>query len=107
MAKSSSGTRASGMDTERFITEDLSPDLVRPDRKYEKPRFGDFGGIDQWVESVFDSLKGQLGLDQHGASTIDVVYARVAAKMLTLAAGIWHNWRIDTPRKRSLITYDH
>ncbi|MDR7083863.1 hypothetical protein J2X01_004216, partial [Arthrobacter ginsengisoli] len=24
-----------------------------------------------------------------------------------LAAGIWHNWRINAPRKRSLIAYDH
>ncbi|MDQ0867333.1 hypothetical protein QF036_004984 [Arthrobacter globiformis] len=35
------------------------------------------------------------------------VYARVAARLLALAAGIWHNWRINVPRKRSLIAYDH
>lgn len=96
-----------GKDFERFITEDLQAHLLRPDRKDEAPRFGSFGGIRQWVESVFDTLKGQLGLEAHGARTIEGVYARVAAKLLAMAAGIWHNWRTDAPRKRSLIAYDH
>lgn len=96
-----------GKDFERFITEDLGAHLIRPDRKDEKPRFGVFGGIRQWVESVFDTLKGQLGLEAHGARTIEGLYARVAAKLLAMAAGIWHNWKTNAPRKRSLITYDH
>ncbi|NUL49542.1 transposase, partial [Cellulosimicrobium funkei] len=96
-----------GQEFERFITEDLGAHLIRPDRKDEKPRFGNVGGIRQWVESVFDTLKGQLGLERHGARTIEGVYARVAAKLLAMAAGIWHNWRINAPSKRSLIAYDH
>jgi hypothetical protein len=96
-----------GRGFERFITEDLGAHLLRPDRKDEKPRFGAFGGIRQWVESVFDTLKGQLGLEAHGARTIEGVYARVAAKLLAMAAGIWHNWKTNAPRKRSLIAYDH
>jgi hypothetical protein len=96
-----------GRDFERFITEDLGAHLIRPDRKDEKPRFGKLGGIRQWIESVFDTLKGQLGLEHHGGRTIAGVYARVAARLLALAAGIWHNWRINAPRKRSLIAYDH
>lgn len=96
-----------GRDFERFITEDLGAHLIRPDRKDEKPRFGKLGGIRQWIESVFDTLKGQLGLEDHGGRTMAGVYARVAAKLLALAAGIWHNWRINAPRKRSLIAYDH
>ena len=96
-----------GRDFERFITEDLGAHLIRPDRKDEKPRFGKLGGIRQWIESVFDTLKGQLGLEDHGGRTMAGVYARVAARLLALAAGIWHNWRINAPRKRSLIAYDH
>ena len=61
----------------------------------------------QWIESVFDSLKGQLGLEHHGARTLDGLYARVASKHLALSAGIWHNWKTNEPRKRSLIAYDH
>ena len=96
-----------GREFEAFITEDLGATLIRPDRKDEKPRFGRLGGIRQWIESVFDTLKGQLGLEEHGGRTLDGVYARVGARLLALAAGIWHNWRINAPRKRSLIAYDH
>lgn len=96
-----------GKDFERFIAEDLGANLVRMDRKDEKPRFGKFGGIRQWIESVFDSLKGQLGLEHHGARTLDGLYARVASKLLALSAGIWHNWKTNEPRKRSLTAYDH
>lgn len=96
-----------GKDFERFITEDLGAHLIRPDRKDEKPRFGKLGGIRQWIESVFDTLKGQLTLEEHGGRTIEGVKARVGARLLALAAGIWHNWLTGTPRKRSLIAYDH
>lgn len=96
-----------GRDFEAFISEDLGATLIRPDRKDEKPRFGRLGGIRQWIESVFDTLKGQLGLEDHGGRTLAGVYTRVAARLLALAAGIWHNWRINAPRKRSLIAYDH
>jgi hypothetical protein len=96
-----------GRDFERFISEDLGAHLIRPDRKDEKPRFGKLGGIRQWIESVFDTLKGQLTLEQHGGRTLQGVKARVGARLLALAAGIWHNWLIDAPRKRSLIAYDH
>jgi hypothetical protein len=96
-----------GRDFEAFITENLGATLIRPDRKDEKPRFGRLGGIRQWIESVFDTLKGQLGLEDHGGRTLAGVYTRVAARLLALAAGIWHNWRINAPRKRSLIAYDH
>lgn len=64
------------------------------------------GGIRQCIESVFDTLKGQLSLEDHGGRTLAGVYTRVAARLLALAAGIWHNWRINA-RKRSLIAYDH
>jgi len=96
-----------GRDFERFITEDLGAYLIRPDRKDEKPRFGKLGGIRQWIESVFDTLKGQLTLEQHAGRTLAGVYARVAARLFALAAAIWHNWHIKTPRKRSLIAFDH
>ena len=96
-----------GRDFEAFITENLGATLIRPDRKDEKPRFGRLGGIRQWIESVFDTLKGQLSLEDHGGRTLAGVYTRVAARLLALAAGIWHNWRINAPRKRSLIAYDH
>lgn len=96
-----------GADFEAFVTQQLGARLIRPDRKDEKPRFGKLGRTRQWIESVFDTLKGQLGLERHGARTLDGIYARVGAKLLALAAGIWHNWLTGVPRKRSLTAYDH
>lgn len=96
-----------GREFEAFITDDLSAQLIRPDRKDENPRFGKLGGIRQWVESVFDTLKGQLTLEEHGGRTPAGIYSRVAARLLALAAGIWHNWLTDAPTKRSLTAYDH
>ncbi len=96
-----------GKDFEAFITDDLGAELIRPDRKDEKPRFGKLRGIRQWVESVFDTMKGQLTLEDHGGRTPAGVYSRVAARLLALAAGIWHNWLTAAPAKRSLIAYDH
>jgi len=92
---------------EEFITDELEAHLIRPDRKDEKKRFGKLGGIRQWVESVFDTLKGQLTLEDHGGRTIPGIYSRIAARLLALATGIWHNWLIGASHKRSLIAYDH
>lgn len=96
-----------GREFEDFVHAELGATLIRPDRRDERPRFGSLGGIRQWVESVFDTLKDQLGLEHHRGRTIDSVHARVAAKLLALAAAIWHNWLIDAPDKRSLTAYDH
>jgi hypothetical protein len=95
-----------GRDFEASV-ESIGAHPIRPDRKDEKPRFGNFGRIRQWIESVFDTLKGQLGLERHGARTLAGVYARVGAKLLAMSAAIWHNWATNAPRKRSLTAYDH
>ncbi len=92
---------------EAFVTDELGAHLIRPDRKDEKKRFGKLGGIRQWVESVFDTMKGQLTLEDHGGRTIAGVYSRVAGRLLALATAIWHNWLIGAPSKRSLTAYDH
>ena len=76
---------------EIFITDELGAELIRPDWKNQKPRFGELGGMRQRVESVFDTLTGQLTLEDHGGRSIPGVYARIAGRRLTLAAGIWHN----------------
>ena len=96
-----------GKDFESFIRDQLGAELIRPDRKDEPPRFGKLARARQWIEAVFDTLKGQLTLEQHGGRTLPGVYARVAARLLALAAAIWHNWRTGATSKRSLIAYDH
>jgi hypothetical protein len=81
--------------------------LVRPDRADEPRRFGSMGRMRQWIESLFDTLKDQLGLERHGGRTLQGVFVRVAQRLLALAACIWWNWQIGAPRKRSLVAYDH
>jgi ClpX C4-type zinc finger len=49
----------------------------------------------------------ELGLEQHGGRTLAGVYVRVAQRLLALAAGIWWNWELGQPDKRSLVAYDH
>jgi hypothetical protein len=96
-----------GREFEAFITDQLGAHLARPDRRDEPTRFGKLARIRQWIEAIIDTLKGQLTLENHGARTLAGVYARVGARLLALAAAIWHNWRIDAPIKRSLTAYDH
>jgi hypothetical protein len=95
-----------GRDFETFVHEELGAHLIRPDRKDEPARLGKLARCRQWIEAVFDTLKGQLNLEEHGGRTPAGVYARVAARLLALATAIWHNWHIGAPVKRSLIAYD-
>jgi hypothetical protein len=86
--------------------------LIRPDRKHEKPRFGKLGSIRQWIESINDTLKGQLSLEDHGGHIPEGVWARICQRILALAAGVWHSWAlwenglIDAPG-RHFTNYDH
>jgi hypothetical protein len=90
----------------------LDATLIRPDRKGEKPRFGKLGGMRQWIESVYDTAKGQLSLEEHGGHIPDGVWVRVCQRVLALAAGVWHNWllweagEIEKPG-RHFTAYDH
>jgi hypothetical protein len=94
-----------GHDFEQLMAE-FGAIFQRPDRKGEEPRFGGLGGIRQWIESVFDTLKGQLSLEQHGAITMPGLMTRISQRLLALAAGLWHNWNTGNPG-RHLTAYDH
>jgi DDE family transposase len=96
-----------GKEFETFITEQLGAHFIRPDRKDEPARYGKLGRVRQWVEAVFDTLKGQLDLEAHGGRTLAGVFTRVAQRLLALTTVIWHNWNINAPVKRSLTAYDH
>ena len=78
--------------------------FLRPDRKGEPARFGRLGSVRQWIESVFWTCKGQLGLERHGARTIPGLASRIGLRLLTLAAGLWHNEMIGRPG-RELAAY--
>lgn len=89
------------------LVRDLDALLARPDRRGEPYRFGTLGGVRQWIEAIFDTLKDQLGLERHGAHTIQGVWIRIAQRLLALATGVWFNWQLDASVKRSLLAYDH
>jgi hypothetical protein len=86
---------------------ELSVVLVRPDRADEPARFGNLGGVRQWIEAIIDTLKDQLSLEGHGAHTIQGVWIGVAQRLLALATSVWFNWQLGAPVKRSLVAYDH
>lgn len=46
---------------------ELGAIFLRPDSKDEPPRFGKLGSIRQWIESIIDTIRGQLSLERHGA----------------------------------------
>ena len=83
--------------------------LLRPARKGEPERPGArfFKPLRQTVESIFQTLKGQLDLERHSARTISGVIVRVVQRLLALTAAIWHNDKTGAPVHRSLIAYDH
>src|SRR3954453_8642945 len=94
-----------GADFEQLVSS-LGGRLLRPDRKDEQPRFGSLGGVRQWIESTFETLKGQLSLERHGGRTLSGLISRIARRLLALTAVILHNWQIGTPG-RKLTAYDH
>lgn len=98
----------SGPNLEKQLAE-RHIDLLRPARKTEKQRWGAavLKKIRQLIESVNDTLQGQLDLEQHGGRTYEGVATRVAQRILAMAAAIWHNSHADQPITRSLIAYDH
>jgi hypothetical protein len=94
-----------GAEFERWMA-DRGATFLRPDRRDEEPRFGSLGRVRQWIESVFWTCKGQLGLERHGARTLPGLCARVGIRLLALAAGLWHNWEIGEPG-RHFTAYAH
>ena len=95
-----------GRDFEQLVAS-YGAALLRPDRADEPHRHGPLGRFRQWIESSFNTLKDQLGLERHRGRTLAGVYVRVAQRLLALAAAIWWNWEIAAPDKRSLVAYDH
>jgi hypothetical protein len=91
----------------KALTDSMGLRLLRPDRKDETYTNGNLGGVRQRIESVNQTLKNQLDLEQHGGRTPAGVLTRVAQRLLAMAAAIWHNWTTDSIRKRSLTAYDH
>jgi hypothetical protein len=83
--------------------------LLRPTRKGEPERPGAplFKPLRQVIESVNETFKGQLNLEQHRGRTPGGVIARVMHSILALTAAIWHNDHTGQLVLRSLTAFDH
>ena len=95
-------------DTETWLN-DSGITVIRPAYRTEpeRPGRGLLRAVRQSIESVNQSFKGQLDLEQHGGRTITGVAVRVLQRLLALTAAIWHNWHTGQPVLRSLTAYDH
>ena len=80
--------------------------FLRPDRKDEPPRFGSLGGVRQWIESTFDTLKDQLSLERHGARTLTGLVSPHRPTTARPHRRTLHNWQLGHPAA-SLTAYDH
>ncbi|MGW4413039.1 IS982 family transposase [Nonomuraea sp. NPDC004702] len=83
--------------------------LLRKARKGEPPRAGAhlFKPLRQTIESINQTLKGQLDLERHGGRTFAGVTIRVITRILALTTVIWHNDKTGQPTAHSLTAYDH
>lgn len=73
--------------------------VLRPARKDEPEASFGLSVIRQRIESVFWTLKDRLGLERHRARTLTGLRARIASKLLALAAGIWVNSWLGLPSR--------
>ena len=98
-----------GKKFEQSLRSEHGITLLRPSRKKEVLRAGEpmLKKVRQLIESINDTMKGQLDLEQHGGRTMEGVAVRVAQRILALAAAIWHNFQTRQPVNRSLTAYDH
>ena len=64
-------------------------EFLRPSLRREKKRYGEpmLKEVRQLIESVNDTLKGQLDLEQHGGLTFEGVAVRVTQRVLAMAVG--------------------
>jgi len=88
-----------GRDFEQAVSERFGAKVLRPSRADEPAKSLHLSSIRQLVESVFWTLKDRLGLERHRARTLAGIRARVASKLLALAAGVWLNHLLGRPTR--------
>jgi hypothetical protein len=87
-----------------LAVEAMQARLLRPARADEPASEPHLSSIRQRIESVFWTCKDLLSLERHGARTIENLKARIATRLLALAACIALNHRLGRP-SRSLVAY--
>jgi transposase len=82
----------------------LGTTVIRPRRKDEPGQGPHLAPIRQRVESIFETFKDLLTLERHGARTLHGLRARIASRILTMAAAVSLNHLLGRP-SRSLVDY--
>jgi len=77
----------------------LGATILRPARRNEPDRGPHLAPIRQRIESVFFTCKDLLSLERHGARTPRNLFARIAARLLALAACISLNHQLGRPSR--------
>ena len=88
-----------GREFEQACRDRFGAQLLRPARKDEPHNRLHLSSIRQRIESVFWTLKDRLGLERHRARTLTGLRARIATRLLALAAGIWLNHQTNRPTR--------
>jgi transposase len=88
-----------GKEFEQFVAGLDGAKVLRPNRKNEPQQPLPLSNIRQRIESIFWTLKNRLGLERHQARTLDGLRARIATKLLALAAGVWLNHHQHQPTR--------
>jgi DDE family transposase len=88
-----------GRELQTTVTERFAAVILRPRRKDEPGHGPHLAPIRQCIESIFWTLKDQLGLERHNARTLHGLRARIAIKLLALAAGVWLNHHLGRPTR--------
>lgn len=81
------------------LHEGFGAHVIRPARRDEPGQGPWISSIRQRIESIFWTLKDQLGLERHRARTLHGLRARIASKLLALAAGVWLNHYLGRPSR--------
>ena len=84
---------------EATVSERFGATILRPRRQDESGRGPQLAPIRQCIESIFWTLKDRLGLERHHARSMHGIRARIAAKLLALAAGVWLNHYLGRPTR--------
>jgi len=92
-----------GAEFEGAVAE-LGAVLQRSTRKDEPGRGPHLAPIRQRIESIYWTCKDLLTLERHGARTIENLRARIASRMLALAAAVYVNSWLGRP-SRSLVAF--
>jgi Transposase DDE domain len=82
----------------------LGATIVRPARRNEPHTGPHLAPIRQRIESVFWTCKDLLNLERHGARTPRGLFARIAVRLLALAACISLNHQLGRP-SRAIVDY--